>query len=83
MDTKLTLKLDDKFIKQAKIYAGRNRTRLSSLVEKYFQSLTEKRQFELTPTVRASSGVLNGKTDKEIKDTRFLFLKKDLHIFGT
>ncbi|MBN1999855.1 hypothetical protein JW935_20025 [candidate division KSB1 bacterium] len=67
---------DDEVIKQAKTYAKRNRTSLSSLVEKYFQSLAEKSQFDLTPTVRALSGILKGKTDKEIKDARFLYLKE-------
>ena len=39
METKLTLKLDQKVIKSAKIYAESNKKSLSKLVEDFFRSL--------------------------------------------
>lgn len=74
MKTKLTLRLDEKLIKQAKKYAGEKGVSLSSLVAHYFaaiQKQTEKKtgQPELPPVTASLSGILKGKDidEKEYK----------------
>jgi hypothetical protein len=42
MNAKLTLKLDDQSIRRAKEYAWKNQSSLSSLVQKFFDSLTSR-----------------------------------------
>jgi hypothetical protein len=63
MDTKLTLKLDDGVIEQAKIYARKKNTSLSELVEAYLRFLTAGNQpeggAEVSPLVKSLSGVLD------------------------
>lgn len=60
MDTKLTLKLDDAIIEQAKLYAKENNTSLSKLIESYLVLLLEPTEkLEVTPLVKSLSGVLN------------------------
>jgi len=61
MNTKLTLKLDQHIIEKAKIYASKNKTSISSIVEAYLQYLTsenKREDLEISPFVRSlSSGV--------------------------
>lgn len=74
MDAKLTLKLDQTVIEQAKDFAREKGTSLSRLIENYLQSLTnEKRQNpEITPLVKSLSGILDSKllddADKDYRD---------------
>jgi hypothetical protein len=66
MDTKLTLKLDDDIIKQAKLYAKKKNTSLSKLIESYLGLLVDPEEGrEVTPLVKSLSGVVNlpGRTD--------------------
>lgn len=59
MTTKLTLTLDDKVIRNAKLYAKTKGRSVSDLVESYFKSITqdEKDQSnELTPFVKSLMG---------------------------
>lgn len=67
MDTKLTLKLDKRIIDKVKLFAKKNNTSLSNLVENYFDSLINKanNQVTLSPTVKSLAGVfkIKGKTD--------------------
>ena len=59
MNTKLTLKLNNQVIKKAKIYAKKQRTSISKLVESHLSSILtkEKRDIEITPFVASISGV--------------------------
>lgn len=74
MDNKLTLKLNNQVIEQAKSYAKRRNTSLSKLIEKYLEFLTstgKPSEEEITPLVKGLSiaKVLEDKTDyrKEYK----------------
>ena len=58
MDTKLTLKLDQKIIERATKYASNKKMSLSRIVEAYLQSLTSdmaKSEFEISPFVKSIS----------------------------
>jgi len=65
MDTKLTLRLGDRLIAQAKVQAKRNGKSLSRMVADYFRSLTghlksSSKAIPLTPLVAALRGGLKG-----------------------
>ena len=73
MDIKLTLKMDKDHIEQAKKYAAKRKTSLSSLVEKYFAFLTDidsGLDEEITPTVRKLSGILDLESDFDLKEEK-------------
>lgn len=73
MDIKLTLKMDKDHIEQAKKYAAKWKTSLSSLVEKYFAFLTDidsGLDEEITPTVRKLSGILDLESDFDLKEEK-------------
>ncbi|WP_340202529.1 DUF6364 family protein [Ascidiimonas sp. W6] len=56
MDTKLTLKLNQKVIEKAKEYASSKKMSLSRIVEAYLQSLiteNETDEFEISPFVKS------------------------------
>jgi len=58
MDSKLTLKLDNSVIEQAKTYAKKKNTSLSKLIESYLGLLVEPQGVqEVTPLVKSLSGV--------------------------
>ena len=60
MDTKLTLKLDGTIIEQAKIYAKKQNTSLSKLIESYLGLLVDPNENnEVTPLVKSLSGVVD------------------------
>lgn len=61
METKLTLKLDQKVIQSIKIYAEKNNRTLSRLVEDYFRKLVEenKTSKKFSPLVEELSGVIS------------------------
>ena len=65
MQTKLTLRLDDKLIRHAKSYAQGTGKSVSQLVADYFASLREE-PYEsdevLTPIVKSLKGALRGST---------------------
>jgi hypothetical protein len=59
MNTKLTLKLENSVIEQAKSYAKKKNTSLSKLIESYLGLLVEpKDDKEVTPLVKSISGVV-------------------------
>lgn len=74
MNTKLTLKLNETTIKNAKKFAKKNKVSLSALVENYFNSLISDKdsdEFPITPTVKELSGILRlegNTTPKELRD---------------
>jgi hypothetical protein len=58
MDTKLTLKLNQRIIEKAKEYASNRKMSLSRIVEAYLQSLTTENdtsEFEISPFVKSIS----------------------------
>jgi hypothetical protein len=61
MATKLTLRLDDKLIKQAKETARSKGVSLSRIVEDYFRSLATRKEKEApeSPVLSEISGVLS------------------------
>ncbi len=63
MNTKLTLRLDESLIEQAKCYAKQHDKSLSQVVSDYFQILTRKpegEEIETPPITRSLIGVLEG-----------------------
>lgn len=60
MDTKLTLKLNQKVIERAKKFASKRSTSLSKLIENYLQNLTapDDAEAEITPLVKSLSGII-------------------------
>lgn len=73
MDTKLTLKLDEKAIERAKAYASRHGVSLSRMVETYFLTLVEReKKSPSAPTgvVAELAGVLAGKEIDLSKEAR-------------
>ena len=60
MDTKLTLKLNESVIEQAKQYAKENNISLSKMIENYLQAITERKNKEITisPLVESLTGVI-------------------------
>ena len=68
MQTKLTLRLDDQLVKQAKAYAKKSGKSVSQLVAEYFSLLNAKTpsKSQITPSVQQLKGVLQqSKVDKE------------------
>jgi hypothetical protein len=60
MDSKLTLKLDNSVIEQAKTYAKKKNTSLSKLIESYLGLLVDPQDSqEVTPLVKSLSGVVD------------------------
>lgn len=57
MDSKLTLKLNERVIKRAKNYASDKNISLSRLIENYLDSLTDSKKddFEISPFVKSIS----------------------------
>lgn len=56
MDTKLTLKLNQRVIEKAKKYASNKKMSLSRIIEAYLQALTsenESDEFEISPFVKS------------------------------
>lgn len=63
MNAKLTLKLDQDVIRQAKLYSRDKRQSLSTLVENYFRFLIggarESEEPDISPTVKELSGIID------------------------
>jgi hypothetical protein len=61
MPTKLTLRLDDKLIRQAKVAARSKGVSLSRIVEDYFRALAVRKEKEApeSPVLSEISGVLS------------------------
>lgn len=59
MNTKLTIKLDEEVIEQAKIYAKKQNISLSKLIEYYLAQITSKQKKEtINPIVKELSGII-------------------------
>ena len=71
MNTKLTLKLNKRAIERAKIYAKKNKTSLSGIVENYFNMIAnkeEKNDIDISPNVLELSGILELSKEINIKE---------------
>jgi hypothetical protein len=72
MQTKLTLRLDEKLIRRAKSFAKRTGKSVSQIVADYFVLLGEEskeRDLPLTPIVRSLKGSLGG-AEVDVEDYR-------------
>lgn len=79
MESKLTLKLDEAVIDQAKKFAFKRKKSLSKLVEEYFKELsgTESRQLaSVHPVVREISGILSAEGGISSEDEYAAYLEE-------
>lgn len=71
METKLTLRLNERVIKRAKIYARHQKISLSKMIESYLDSLTSEKvndkKTTITPLVESLSGVIDLPPDYDYK----------------
>jgi len=71
METKLTLRLNDRVIERAKKYARKQRISLSKMIESYLDSLTREKnteqETEITPLIQSLSGVIDLPADFDYK----------------
>lgn len=67
MDSKLTLKLDNGVIEQAKIYAKENNISLSKMIENYLQAITIEKEgrIRISPLVESLTGVIKSSKTSE------------------
>ena len=72
METKLTLRLNDRVIERAKAYAKSHKISLSKMIEAYLDSLTRKNEVDkkvlITPLVESLSGVIDLPSDFNYKE---------------
>ena len=72
METKLTLRLNDKVIERAKKYARKRKISLSRMIEAYLDSLTRERgrekETDITPLVESLSGVIDLPSDFDYRE---------------
>ena len=72
MDSKLTLKLNERVIERAKKYASNKKVSLSRLIENYLNSITQEQNddFEISPFVKSISSGKSIPADSEWKKLR-------------
>ncbi len=77
MKTKLTLSIDSNLINRAKLFASRNGTSISKMVEEYLNRLTSPHNSNV-PDVKNLSGLLRDKvpTDMDWKAIKAEYLTK-------
>ena len=79
MEAKLTLKVKQAVIKQAKRYAQKRKTSISKLVENYLQKLTDPKDEltgqKITPLVKSLSGVIKDSESHKESYADFLLKK--------
>lgn len=78
--TKLTLKLNMDSIANAKVYAAKHKTSLSSLVENFFTTLTSSEdsttsQFTYSPIVQELSGIISAPEDFDYKEDYIKYIE--------
>ncbi len=80
METKLTLRLNDRVIEQAKKYAKERKISLSKMIESYLDSLTREKgpekETDITPLIESLSGVIDLPADFDYKKEYRDYLKK-------
>lgn len=77
MDSKLTLKLNESVIEQAKQYAKENNISLSRMIENYLKAITERKskKVKISPLVESLTGVIKLE-DKDYKKDYTDFLSQ-------
>ena len=72
MDSKLTLKLNERVIERAKKYASTKKLSLSRLIENYLDSITQEQSddFEISPFVKSISSGKSIPADVDWKNSR-------------
>jgi antitoxin component of RelBE/YafQ-DinJ toxin-antitoxin module len=72
MDTKLTLKLNERVIERAKKYSSNKKISLSRLIENYLDSLTKDQDndFEISPFVKSIATGKSIPIDADWKEER-------------
>lgn len=78
MNAKLTLKLNESVIEQAKQYAKEHNISLSKMIENYLQAITENKnkKIKISPLVESLTGVIQLEEQNYQKDyTDFLSQK--------
>ncbi|TFV96169.1 hypothetical protein E4S40_08065 [Algoriphagus kandeliae] len=69
MNKKLTLSLDEDIIEKAKVYASQTGKSLSSLVEDFFENLTEKpASSEISSKIKHISGKIEIPADFDLEE---------------
>lgn len=79
MDTKLTLKLDQKIIEKAKHYASEKKISLSRIIENYLNSLTSDKtnnDIQISPFVKSLSSGIKIPADYDYKKDRADYLEQ-------
>jgi aromatic ring hydroxylase len=79
MNTKLTLSIDDKIIKQAKEFAKQRNKSLSKLIEDYLGGIISKtpsNDENIPPVTKKLAGILKGKKEINTKNDISTFLEK-------
>ena len=75
MNKKLTLNIDDELIEFAHNYSKQTKQSISSMVEKYFEKLKEKKQVDkLSKSTKELYGILS---DKPLPDKKVM--RKEFH----
>lgn len=75
MNTKLTLRMDDKLIESAKQYSARSGKSISKIVADLFTIIKNekmKKQQKLAPTVQSLKGIMRGKKVSEDNYKKYL-----------
>jgi hypothetical protein len=78
MDAKLTLKLDQDIVAEAKKYAKDKNLSLSKLVENYLHQITKQKivKEEISPLVKSLSGILKLEEQADYKKDYTSYLSK-------
>jgi len=78
MDAKLTLKLDQDIVAEAKKYAKGKNLSLSKLVENYLHQITKQKKVkeEISPLVKSLSGILKMDEQADYKKDYTSYLSK-------
>ena len=85
MNTKLTLSLNKNISENAKLYAKKNNTSLSKLIENYLNSITKSlpQSKKISPLVESLTGVItdgNIELKKNQKKERFPSMNEPVHL---
>jgi len=75
MDVKITLKLDEKIIKKAKLFAAENNNRLSRMIENYSLQITSENtsNTKITALVKSLYGIIDADLGENYKKSQQIF----------
>jgi len=79
MSKKLTLNIKDETIQFAHSYAKKTQQSVSTIVEKYFENLREKKEFQdISQDAEALYGILEKESVPDKKEMRKIFHEKSI-----